>query len=253
MTPDMIPLLVALTFDENYNKYGLLKGNMPLKKQPRKLFYSSGFLNLVQTDEENRQEIDPSHCHLTNDLLSGEEAEGKEAANACDRIAEQTFEDTGMPVELDFYSLLVEVITNTKNHASPLAPIKWWIYTHNDTTTGNTSCTVLDLGSGIFRGHSGRVKGFVDKIFELFNRKASHQEIAKAILDGSIISSKEEDQDRRGKGLQQILNISKSRYIARAVLYSNDIKIDLQNDVSETLAIELEGTFYHFEITNPNK
>lgn len=84
-------------------------------------------------------------------------------------------------------------------------------------------------------------------------KKPSHQKIAEAILDGTIVSNKEEDRERRGKGLQQILSISKSRYIAKAVLYSNDIKIDLKNDVIDTLAVGLQGTFYHFEITNPTE
>lgn len=75
-------------------------------------------------------------------------------------------------------------------------------------------------------------------------------EIAQAILDGTIVSAKEQDQDLRGKGLQQILNISQSRYISKAVLYSNDIKIDLKGKEKELLQTNLRGTFYHFEITN---
>lgn len=94
------------------------------------------------------------------------------------------------------------------------------------------------------------MKNFVDYFVGLFKKQPSHKDIAEAILDGTIISTKKKDQERRGKGLQQILDISKSCYIAKAVLYSNDIKIDLKDRTKEILPTSFRGTFYHFEITN---
>ena len=252
LTPDMIPLLIALVSDKNYRGQGHVHGNLPREKEPRELFVTSGFLKFVRTTRKNREYIDHEHCLLTNDLLSGEEAEGKASAEICKRVAQQTFNNEKLlPEEFEFYPLVMEVILNTKNHASLDEPIKWWIYTHNDTTTGNTSCTILDLGSGIFEGRGGQIKGFIDTFLSLFKRKPSHLEVAQAILEGEIISAKKYNQDIRGKGLQQILNISESRYIHKAVLYSNDIKIDLRRRTKERLLTSFRGTFYHFEITNP--
>lgn len=255
LTPDMIPLLIALVCDKRYKGKGRIHGNQPLAHEPRELFKSSGFLKFVRTATSNREEIDPEHCLLINDLTTGEQAEAEVAREACQRIAEQTFGDEMTPSELDLYSVIMEIILNTKHHASTRGhvPIKWWIYTHNDTATGNTSCTILDLGSGIFEGRGGEVKNFIEGFLNFWKKKPTHLDIAEAILKGTIVSNKLEDRERRGKGLQQIRSISKSRYIAKAVLYSNDIKIDLKNDVTDTLAVGLQGTFYHFEITNPTE
>ena len=250
LTPDMIPLLIALVCDKSYTKTGIIHGNQPQNPQAQKLFASSGFLKFVRTTRENREEIDPEHCLLTNDLISGEEAEGKASAEICQRVSKLTFGGEKIPEDLDLYPMVMEIILNTKNHASLHEPIKWWIYTHSDTATSNTSCTILDLGSGIFEGRGGEVKNFVDYFVGLFKKQPSHKDIAEAILDGTIISTKKKDQERRGKGLQQILDISKSRYIAKAVLYSNDIKIDLKDRTKEILPTSFRGTFYHFEITN---
>lgn len=252
LTPDMIPLLIALVCDKNYRGMGRIHGNMPKAEEPKALFASSGFLKFVRTSMKNREGVDPEHCQLVNDrnLRFGEQAEGAVAKGVCVRIANQTFMRENLPVEFELYPIIMEVTLNTKNHASPDELIKWWIYTHNDTKTGDTSCTILDLGSGIFESRVGKVKNFSDRIFRLFSQTPSHMEIAQAILDGTIVSAKEQDQDLRGKGLQQILNISQSRYISKAVLYSNDIKIDLKGKEKELLQTNLRGTFYHFEITN---
>gem|GEM_PF-2472424 len=251
LTPDMIPLLTALVCDEYYKRTGHIYGNKPINRQPRELFTTSGFLKFVNTARENQNGIDPEHCMLTNDLSSGKLTGNDVTREACRRIAEQTFGRAMMPESFDLYSVIIEIILNTKNHASLREPIKWWIYTHNDTITGNTSCTILDLGSGIFEGQGGEVMNFIDRFLLLFKKKPSHLDIAEAILSGTIISSKQEDRERRGKGLQQILNVSQSRYIAKAVLYSNDIKIDLKSKTKEKLQTSFRGTFYHFEITNP--
>ena len=253
LTPDMIPLLIALVCDKSYTKTGIIHGNQPKNPQAQKLFASSGFLKFVRTTQENREEIDPEHCLLTNDLSSGELTGNDVTREACRRIAEQTFKQERVPEDLELYPLIMEIILNTKNHASVDGSIKWWIYTHNDTETNNTSCTILDLGSGIFEGRGGEIKKFIDRFLNSFKMKPSHLDIADAILQGKIVSSKLEDRDRRGKGLKQILNISQSCYIKKAVLYSNDIKIDLKAKKREKLPTTFRGTFYHFEITNPKQ
>ena len=251
LTPDMIPLLTALVCDKFYTRAGHIYGNQPLAKEPRELFASSGFLKFVRTAQKNREGIDLEHCMLTNDLSSGELTGNEVTREACRRIAEQTFGKVIPPEDFDLYAVIMEIILNTKNHASLHEPIKWWIYTHNNTTTGNTSCTILDLGSGIFEGRRGEVRNFVERFLLHFKKPPSHLDIADAILKGSIVSAKKEDRERRGKGLKQILDISQSRYIAKAVLYSNDIKIDLKGKMKERLSTSFRGTFYHFEITNP--
>lgn len=251
LTPDMIPLLIALVCDKKYKGMGRIHGNIPKAEEPKALFASSGFLKFVRTSMKNREGIDPEHCLLQNDLLSGEQAEGKISVEVCDRVAQQTFGGTKLPEELRLYTLVLEIILNTKHHASPHEPIKWWIYTHNDAATRNTSCTILDLGTGIFEGREGAIKGFIDYFSRLFHKTPTHLEIAQAIIDGKIVSARQLHQEERGKGLKQVLDVSETCYITKAVLYSNDIKINLKDKTKEKLLTSFRGTFYHFEITNP--
>lgn len=247
LTPDAIALLVACTNDSKFRgNYASIRGNAPEDKLANKLFVESGFYKFVNTSKEmksaQRKECNLLHKESDFSVQSGI------AKEACLYGTRHVFQNSKPISEL--YEMLVEAMSNTNNHAGKNSEhkIKWWLYTYND-PTGFTSYSFIDLGVGIFE--SIPVQNF--KKLTKFLKITGNIDLVQDLLNGKIKSSIKTDNDIRGKGIPQIALNSQESIFQRAIIISNDVKIDLKTQQAEKLCVDFKGTFLYWELYNEQR
>ena len=156
--------------------------------------------------------------------------------------------------------LLVEIISNTNNHANPDVKeeedrLPWFLSIFEDKDTGKMIFSVVDLGVGIFE--SLKMKGlagadnFEDSIRDMYQNSQSkflRTNIPKGVDSSTGLLY-------RGKGLQTIYEYAKSAIYDRFTIITNQANVDLKNTGKNTVdsGVSLDGTVYYWEMSSYGK
>ena len=244
LTPDAIAVLVACANDKKFRgEYGQISGNAPQRPNLSKLLFESGFYQYVQSSPEMKfaQNRKCNLLHKESDFI----VQPNWAKQACLYGTNHVFGNSSP--NSDLYEMIIEAMSNTNNHASSnKGNVKWWLYAYNN-PNGNTCYSFVDLGVGIFE--SLPVQTFKKTKIKL---GFSHNiDLVKDLLDGKIKSREKMDNKIRGKGIPQIANNSQNNIFARAIIISNNVKINLKTKQSQKITSSFRGTFLYWELTNP--
>ncbi|MBN8670454.1 MAG: hypothetical protein J0L80_07190 [Chitinophagales bacterium] len=238
MTPDSIALVISTITNPLWNHKTIVKGNAPKDIRLRKEFVESGFYNYVKSKIPVRS-YENSLMHKETSKIVKPDIAG----SAIDIILnKQQLNDD----EIDaVYTIFIELMSNTLHHADmeKFAVSNWWLYVSNE--NGKTCVTFVDLGVGIFK--SIHVRNYFKAIGKSL-KLIKNVDYVEELLSGKIGSRIEKDNSIRGKGIPQIVKSSKLDCFKKFFIISNDVKIDLKNNIYEGLENKFRGTFFYFEL-----
>lgn len=156
----------------------------------------------------------------------------------------------------ELYSILIELMANTNNHASQSdTPVYgWWLFAYPYENEKKVKFIFLDLGVGIFESLPVRQFMKSNPLIVLSQRPevinyARGQELTNiysALTSGKIKSST--GLKERGKGIPIINDYSKSSNFGEFISISNDAYIDLKNESVSAMSESLSGTFFFFSL-----
>jgi hypothetical protein len=245
LTSDAIAIYASILNDKNYCPGARISGNMPRKTDLKHLFMASGFYDHVNSKAKPKTHEN----HFLLHKISESKVEPSIAKKATDFASEKTFKS-----EIKFrplYEILIELMANTNNHATPLEKITekkydWWLYVFYDKLTNITSYTFLDFGVGIFESQSFRT--YKDFILIKWGKEKPPTEMAEDLLNGKI--SSRTGKDERGRGFKCITDNVTRKEFKKFVIISNSLYIDVKNRTSSPLSNSFNGTFAYWEIQN---
>lgn len=143
------------------------------------------------------------------------------------------------------YSVLIESMSNTHNHAAPKHPTDpelWWATVFADAARKRVCFTFVDTGVGIFR--SVRLSK-VRKLYKVLGIQ-SDADILREMLHGKVESST--GHAYRGKGLPNIYKMSKTGRIKSLTIVANDVYCNVPANEYRMLKNSFHGTVLYWEI-----
>lgn len=252
LTQDAIALLIAKVKDDNYTRGLNVKGNNPNKKDLKKLWLESGFLEHVSSSLVTTKNNDNLLIHkVTNNKVENE------IAKKVGEIAVKHTFNTNEKFK-PIYETLIECMANTNNHAGleKEGIYNWWLLVYNDISTRITSFSFLDLGAGIF--NSLPVKDYKRKLSLKLEKKtgidiipAFKLDLVNKLFSGKFFPSRT-GKKYRGKGLPLIYRHAGNIYIKNFIIISNDVYIKLPQIECKNLKNKFNGTFLYWEL-HPKK
>jgi len=208
--------------------------------------------------EKDKNEIDLEHLQtqkLTNSKVQNQLA--KEIVNSSSQFI---YGETVRIKEL--YSILIEIMANTNNHADVKNSGKypWWMVIFGDSKLDVVKFVLLDLGVGIFESlpvkkFGYRIQGTLPVLetqrlhlgmkinYMRANRLAT---IFNALSEGRINSSTQDP--TRGRGIPRIVDCAKSGHFRKFNIITNDAFIDVVQDSVYAMDAHFSGTIYYFEL-----
>lgn len=205
LTPDAIALLIAKVKDVNFTRGINVRGNKPKKKELKKIFEDSGFLDHVRAAY-----VPPKN---ENNLLIHQVTRKKVDPDTAKRVGELSVKHTFKNDKKfqPIYKIMIESMANTDNHAD----IKqegvhdWWLFTYCNPENNVTSYVFLDLGVGIF--NSNPVAEFkrqlltsAENITNLNLTSKGNLQLVPKLFSGEIFTSRKKEKNR-GQGLPSIV------------------------------------------------
>jgi hypothetical protein len=242
-------LLAAYLKDRNIN-FGRL-GNVifPENQECRKALHDRGILKKYDTDGREFTLCNRPVEKVANKLVANDIA--KEIVKSSSHFI---YGEEKRIKEL--YSLLIEVMANTNNHASSEKEgvYSWWLSIYPDSVKKTVKFVFIDLGVGVFQ--SIPVQQFVSQSpnsFFSFSRQleqgirgAKIAEIFSALIGGKIKSSTGDP--TRGRGLPLIAENAKTGHFKEFKMIANDAYIDLISNETSVMNEHFSGTLYYFEL-----
>jgi len=225
-------------------------GDKPGDAYLRRLLDRSGFFDLLfkEIPDKPRYQItseDTFHTHASKQVDS-------QLSAAIVQAAARTVwgEEKRCP---GIQRIFVELMQNTLNHASPLAPGEkhWWISTYHDRKSNRVAFSFLDFGVGIFR--SLEDKPAVSKWFgwrQLLARihnPNNNAELLHLILEGELHRTVT-GQPFRGKGLPGIREVLRRNQVSNLRIVTNDVYADVTQGEYRTLKNNFTGTLVYWEL-----
>jgi hypothetical protein len=233
MTSDAVAAFVATTRVLHDTK---LRGNLPKDPVAREMLIQSGFFDHVKSREPL-----PS---VTRGHISQWQSKRVEPKFAQDLIHAGTKAIFGeFRHQQATYRVLIESMTNTRNHASEAIDIQqtWWATVYADVSSNCVCYTILDMGVGIFR--SLKVRG-LRKLYRALG-VINNAEILREILEGRIESST--GVSYRGKGLPAIYRAAQNNRIRSLVIVTNDVYANVGKGEFKLLPVPFNGTLLYWE------
>lgn len=143
------------------------------------------------------------------------------------------------------YSVLIESMSNTHNHAAPKRPTDpelWWATVFADAARKRVCFTFVDTGVGIFQS----VKlSKVRKLYKVLGIR-NDADILREMLHGKVESST--GFAYRGKGLPNIYKMSETGRIKSLVIVANDVYCNVPANEYRMLKNSYRGTVLYWEI-----
>ena len=153
--------------------------------------------------------------------------------------------------------ILVELISNTNNHANPNSDddsekIPWFLSIVEDNITGKMMFSVVDLGVGIFeslkmKGLANTNKLFRDTIKDMYAN--SQSKFLRTSIPQGVDSST--GLFYRGQGLQTVHGLVRSKSYNVFRIITNKAVINMKNTAENTIdtADSLSGTVFYWEMS----
>lgn len=150
---------------------------------------------------------------------------------------------------------LIELMTNTNNHAGNTEGEKrWWVSVNCIDNEKKVVFSFVDFGKGIFKSlieGKGRVQRWFSWYKEILE-KHDNAEISEMILKGSMHKTVT-GESHRGKGLPGIYESYTMNYFSNLFIISNDVFADVGNNIYRRMNVTLDGTFVWWELSSVNK
>jgi hypothetical protein len=233
LTTDGIAVLIATL--RQLRTY--IRGNLPKDSAAQNMLVGSGFFAHVnkmqelpsvshgQISQERSKKVQPD---LAKELIHfGTRALGSE--QKCTAA----------------YSVLIESMSNTHNHAAPKRTTdreQWWATVFADANRKRVCFTFVDTGIGIFK--SVKLSN-VRKLYKLVGIR-NDTDILRDMLHGMVESST--GHAYRGKGLPNIYKMSQMGRIKSLVIVANDVHCNVTTNEYRMLENSFRGTVLYWEI-----
>ncbi len=248
LTSDAIALLIAKIKDKNFTRGLSIKGNKPVKKELKRIFDESGFLEHVKSEYKPPKNEKNFLIHqVTNNKVSPDIAKKVGILSV-----KHSFKNDKkfQPI----YKIMIECMANTDNHAglNKQGVYDWWLFTYCDPVRNITTFTFLDLGVGIFNSNpvnsykSNVLKG-IDQVTGLNLTSRDNIKLIPKLFSGEIYTSRTAEK-KRGQGLPSVQESSKNEHIKNFTIITNNVKIKLPSLESEVLSNKLNGTLLYWEL-----
>lgn len=240
-SPESIAVFAASIQSDNFTQERESNGNSPKNHIVNRVFGESGFYDHVNVIGRKPVPKSAKLLHkVTNNKVETEIAK-KTCRFIKDKLNLKYVDDTD-----SFYTILIEAMQNTNNHASADDNIEydWWLYTYVDKRKKVVHFSFLDIGVGIFK--SAPVSLAKSVFRKLTGTDKKNIELVDDLLAGKI-ESRTLRKDR-GKGIPQIYEMSKDDMIKDFYIMSNDIMINTKTDVHTELKQDFMGTLYYWTI-----
>ncbi len=248
MTSDAIALLIAKVNDKQFREDLNVKGNKPEKKDLRKMFEDSGFLEHVSTGFP----VKSNEKNLLIHKITDKKVENEIAKQVGILAVNHTFRS-----DIKFrplYEILIECMANTNNHAglNNQGKFNWWILVYNNPETKVTSISFLDLGIGIFNSIPMQTlkRKLLTKLKDVTNINVIpkyNKDFIPELFKGGIKTTRT-GKSYRGKGLPLINKHSKNPKIKNFTIIANDVYVKIPEFEAKTLKHKLNGTFLYWEL-----
>lgn len=149
---------------------------------------------------------------------------------------------------------LIELMTNTNNHAGEIpGEKKWWVSIN--CAEGQDKSVVfsfVDFGKGIFNSLVKKKKWYQWVIDRREKETLTNPEIMELILKGQMHKTVT-GQSHRGKGLPGIYESYDKNAFNNLYIISNDVFVNASENIYRELGINLNGTFVCWELSSANK
>ena len=242
-------LLAAYLKDRNINFGRPSNVIFPINVKCKKALHDRGILKKYDTDGKEFTFCDAPVQKVSNILVENHVAKGiVKSASFFIYQEERRIKE--------LYSLLIEIMANTNNHAdskkSGVYP--WWLSIYRDIENNSVKFVFIDLGLGIFE--SLPVQQYMNKNPNTYmsysgqiKQELRRQNIAAlftALINGQIKSSTGDP--TRGRGLPLIAKNAKSGHFKAFKMIANDAYIDLISNETAVMNEHFSGTLYYFEL-----
>lgn len=227
------------------------EGTFPNDESCRNKLKRSGFFDYVTKNYENMVENNSVRLKGKQDAIITHGSIDVLQELSAEIILEANKHIHGMKRRnLDLQATLIELMTNTCEHASAglNAKKEWWLSIEKTDNPRQVNFSFIDYGVGIFK--SLQNKGFLQN---LKNRliNPSNAECLKKIFEKEIHKTST-DESFRGKGLPEIKeNLDKNSFTNLRAL-TNDVYADVAIGEYTDLDYHFNGTFFYFELTEEN-
>lgn len=221
------------------------KGNMPKNAEARGILEKAGFYSYVESPAARRLKSDERFMKIS----VGKDADARLASSFCDFVQAKC--DKSILETKRLYSMLIELMTNTHQHAykaneQGIMLQNWYVSAY--ATELGVRCVFLDTGVGIPATVS---KKAAEKMLDLiFTNDAMY---LKSALLGDFRSETREG--HRGKGIPGIYEDACDYSISNLCIVSGKGKcyVDGSNIKDEKLNQHFEGTLFSWDIMSKRK
>lgn len=141
-------------------------------------------------------------------------------------------------------TIVTELLSNAIEHGIKNKDINWWFHHRYDTGSKSVKISFVDMGTGIVSSYrkAGLPPGYKDR---------GDLQIVKDALNGTLGSSTKNE--NRGRGLPQIMNMVKKKWISDFILITNKVSVRyINNEIQYQEHGNFVGTFYFFSVNKNN-
>ncbi|MCK7596899.1 hypothetical protein M0G74_06395 [Microbulbifer sp. CAU 1566] len=252
VTETFVAVLIAFIKDRNISLLKPSKFRWPKDKACDQKLKKLGIL---RSFSQQGDVVDLEH--LQPQRLTNKKVQNYWAKSAVDLATKFLYGESRRIKEL--YSILIEIMANTNNHADREIAGKypWWLIYFADDERDVVKFVILDLGVGIFE--SLPVKQHIIRSplpVRVAGGNANHhlsllrgmqlEKVLKDLVDGKIKSSTQDP--ARGRGMPLIADCAQSGNFENFVIIANDGYVDLINSTVSVMNENFSGTIYYFEL-----
>lgn len=246
VTESTLMYLFAIISDVKCTNYDVV-GNHSIIKDVKRIYKTCGFDKLLSKKDSSYNVYDNGNLILAR----GTKVDTVVAHDVCQFLKDKLDIDT-----TEFYGALIELMTNTVQHAYDIddkLEKKWQIFARYEGC--RVSFVFLDTGKGIPATVRKTKSEKLKELFPVIIKMVGEGDILKSAFEGEFRTSTEEK--NRGKGLPQIYRLMKSNEVKEAYIFSGRgsgiVRIEENGHNNKETAYnswekELYGTLYEFTI-----
>lgn len=247
-------IVVLLSIMVKFKTNGLdFNGDFPRNKRAQKKLSDSGFFDFLYRDIKNSDDYSLGtkiHTH------ANKVTDPQKTAKLLSQMSSQMWgEEKTYP---NIQSLLIELMTNTQNHASnePGVNKHWWLSANYDKEKDVIFFSFIDYGVGILESiNSKSEKNCFHKALKKLGLLLGGKQdidILEKLLNGEVHKIIESFEKHRGKGLPFIKKMNEENFISNLKIITNGVFGNITCNKYEELRNKLNGTYVYWEIKRDN-
>lgn len=230
-------------------------GNFPQHPQANMRLHESGFFDVLF---KKRLIVVSSNYKFQGSSAFVTHADKDVEASLTNRLLAETSREIWGEERRPFGAqrLLIELMHNTHNHASPREPGRnhWWLSVDRQPHEKRAVFAFLDLGVGIFKSLERKSwwEPWRIRFADLFGRRPTDAETLRMMLSGELKQSVT-DKSFRGNGLPAIGEIARNNWVSNLRIVTNNVVAHVDSNSFQTVRTPFAGTLISWEINESNK